>query len=232
MSAVTSVETGSSPLARGLRPERPLRRRPNRIIPARAGFTATWTPSARPSPDHPRSRGVYSPTTAFPGIVAGSSPLARGLLDRKKIYQTLSRIIPARAGFTTYPPSPASPTWDHPRSRGVYTVSGIPTHLNLGSSPLARGLRSGRESERGEGGIIPARAGFTWLIPPAPAVCTDHPRSRGVYPSCTNHTAPLGGSSPLARGLRIHSHTVRRESRIIPARAGFTGTCLTRPTTR
>ena len=181
MSAVTSVETGSSPLARGLRPERPLRRRPNRIIPARAGFTATWTPSARPSPDHPRSRGVYSPTTAFPGIVAGSSPLARGLLDRKKIYQTLSRIIPARAGFTTYPPSPASPTWDHPRSRGVYTVSGIPTHLNLGSSPLARGLLARLKTFLTSCGIIPARAGFTTCRAMRRFRWTDHPRSRGVY---------------------------------------------------
>ena len=31
-----------------------------RIIPARAGFTTASTTTMRPSPDHPRSRGVYA----------------------------------------------------------------------------------------------------------------------------------------------------------------------------
>ena len=76
---LTEREDGSSPLARGLRLRQVLARR-NRgssplarglpaavcgdhawhgIIPARAGFTGTSTPSQSPRQDHPRSRGVY-----------------------------------------------------------------------------------------------------------------------------------------------------------------------------
>ena len=80
--AVTG-KSGSSPLARGL-PWRRLRGRPDRgIIPARAGFTRHAATRSRRSRDHPRSRGVYSARTVSPLIVVGSSPLARGLPDRR-----------------------------------------------------------------------------------------------------------------------------------------------------
>ena len=52
--------TGSSPLARGLRPGRPGREVPGRIIPARAGFTCRRPACSPARSDHPRSRGVYS----------------------------------------------------------------------------------------------------------------------------------------------------------------------------
>ena len=70
---------GSSPLARGLRKIIDANNQDVRIIPARAGFTATSSTAYGPPEDHPRSRGVY-PGTIF-GITRsrGSSPLARGL---------------------------------------------------------------------------------------------------------------------------------------------------------
>ena len=50
----------------------------------------------------------------------------------------------------------------------------------------------------------------------------DHPRSRGVYGPLFG-VAVLGwGSSPLARGLRIHDTSYLQRLGIIPARAGFT----------
>ena len=52
----------------------------------------------------------------------------------------LFRIIPARAGFTTGCASAATPTWDHPRSRGVYPDELAAALKAVGSSPLARGL--------------------------------------------------------------------------------------------
>ena len=70
--------------------------------------------------------------------------------------------------------------------------------------------------------IIPARAGFTANTNTSSWGRRDHPRSRGVYcdwPGCKER---LDGSSPLARGLRGLSLRIYRESRIIPARAGFT----------
>ena len=222
MSAVTSVETGSSPLARGLRPERPLRRRPNRIIPARAGFTATWTPSARPSPDHPRSRGVYSPTTAFPEMVAGSSPLARGLRRLEAEVLAGDGIIPARAGFTRESSRPCPGRRDHPRSRGVYGLVRQDDPDYEGSSPLARGLPVLHEPDGTLRRIIPARAGFTTPNRAPSFTLEDHPRSRGVYRRSRRQRPRLVGSSPLARGLRRHRCPAVRPGGIIPARAGFT----------
>ena len=52
----------------------------------------------------------------------------------------------------------------------------------------------------------------------------DHPRSRGVYFHPRSHLARFAGSSPLARGLRLRECLHRQVARIIPARAGFTGT--------
>ena len=55
------VFVGSSPLARGLLRVGGGMGGRRGIIPARAGFTAAGCPRRGPSPDHPRSRGVYSP---------------------------------------------------------------------------------------------------------------------------------------------------------------------------
>ena len=94
-------QSGSSPLARGLREEDGAVLYEPGIIPARAGFTRPLPSGAAVRGDHPRSRGVYPPCAPGPPIPGGSSPLARGLPvgDRR-----LGRAIP-----------------DHPRSRGVYS---------------------------------------------------------------------------------------------------------------
>mgnify|MGYP001645023381 CR=1 FL=1 len=54
-----SAATGSSPLARGLHRAAQSYVRRRRIIPARAGFTATKEAAKPENRDHPRSRGVY-----------------------------------------------------------------------------------------------------------------------------------------------------------------------------
>ena len=51
---------GSSPLARGLQGDEGGWPKPDRIIPARAGFTFLRHSCSLPFRDHPRSRGVYS----------------------------------------------------------------------------------------------------------------------------------------------------------------------------
>ena len=134
--------------------------------------------------------------------MAGSSPLARGLLSHRTPHKWCARIIPARAGFTFPQSRLRRQLWDHPRSRGVYAERIRKTKFGTW--------------------IIPARAGFT---PPAPTPARrsrDHPRSRGVY---RRNWYPVGvapGSSPLARGLRPAAHAIGLAGRIIPARAGFT----------
>ena len=113
--------------------------------------------------------------------------------------------------------------WDHPRSRGVYISRCLLVTTPPGSSPLARGLRHPQGQRAGACRIIPARAGFTFLMETRLAPLTDHPRSRGVYGEPVPARLGVMGSSPLARGL--HQSLLRGVLRrgIIPARAGFTG---------
>ena len=153
----------------------------------------------------------------------GSSPLARGLPRQRRHPRPRRRIIPARAGFTSTRRLTITPTWDHPRSRGVYSGGRSSPRPRRGSSPLARGLRLILTRIFGGRRIIPARAGFTrYRRRPRPC-SSDHPRSRGVY--STSHSSFLGrnGSSPLARGLLVRATGFTCALGIIPARAGFTG---------
>ena len=214
---------GSSPLARGLQERGVPGGSAVRIIPARAGFTRGSRRGSHRSRDHPRSRGVYSatggPRTAPAGSSPlarglppwdeyidwdsrGSSPLARGLHDQREVTLEVTRIIPARAGFTAMSPWSSTTTPDHPRSRGVYPFPRHGTSITRGSSPLARGLRVAVEHHLRVVRIIPARAGFTTGSFGAPVL--------------------RDGSSPLARGLRYDLAKRLPKGRIIPARAGFT----------
>ena len=193
-----------------------------RIIPARAGFTRCHRGRAGSHRDHPRSRGVYARMLAAARRASGSSPLARGL--RWPLSWALSggRIIPARAGFTWVALDPRGRVTDHPRSRGVYSVSFDSVIVLTGSSPLARGLLLVEDGFLAEPRIIPARAGFTAPRSARPPASTDHPRSRGVYRSRSLAKGDILGSSPLARGLRISGIAPKKNFGIIPARAGFT----------
>ena len=74
-----SCSPGSSPLARGLRPDRYSADRMEGIIPARAGFTPACSTRSPWPRDHPRSRGVYHHEQLPTEAGGGSSPLARGL---------------------------------------------------------------------------------------------------------------------------------------------------------
>ena len=173
---------GSSPLARGLLLDLLRRSIQVGIIPARAGFTSSRTPSISRRPDHPRSRGVYPGRPERVTHMWGSSPLARGLLasvtaltsqppdhPRSRGVYGLRllpchfgpRIIPARAGFTHRSSSHRTRYRDHPRSRGVYFLLTHAHNSVMGSSPLARGLLSVDRVITTGTGIIPARAGFT-----------------------------------------------------------------------
>ena len=199
-----SWAVGSSPLARGL---------PG----SRSCCRCRWR-------DHPRSRGVYPPGGATPSSGGGSSPLARGLHRCGEEKNSAPGIIPARAGFTPAALGRRPQRGDHPRSRGVYGLRDDLRAAAAGSSPLARGLPVNLHLADGRVGIIPARAGFTAHTTSKAWRCTDHPRSRGVYAGTYRAELPLPGSSPLARGLPRSGGRRPGRHRIIPARAGFTGT--------
>ena len=167
---------------------------------------------------------------SFPDASSGSSPLARGLRDRVPRRPPQRGIIPARAGFTRPTSLTGLRLRDHPRSRGVYTHTSRLNSISDGSSPLARGLHQQPVPGEAARGIIPARAGFTRASYWAVAACADHPRSRGVYEDRAVVDAYVGGSSPLARGLRTELLKPCVRTRIIPARAGFTRLITGSPT--
>ena len=214
---------GSSPLARGLRQGRHRARDGGWIIPARAGFTCAHSRGRARPQDHPRSRGVYAIGVPYIWGGSGSSPLARGLLAGHVDRRRQRRIIPARAGFTPRNVGPRQTGRDHPRSRGVYHRRRLRCARRRGSSPLARGLPPPVRRHGRLVGIIPARAGFTTVGKGDRVSPGDHPRSRGVYKNQASVPALPGGSSPLARGLPSSPRTTSTPPRIIPARAGFTG---------
>ena len=192
------------------------------IIPARAGFTKASTPSRCAATDHPRSRGVYPPSSRSAPRRNGSSPLARGLPCALVGRGGALRIIPARAGFTPGRRRCTSAASDHPRSRGVYLRHRDATKTLEGSSPLARGLLEVEGDMVAQVRIIPARAGFTHGSRLQARRGGDHPRSRGVYKLRMRNTPDARGSSPLARGLRFTLALMFTPDGIIPARAGFT----------
>ena len=162
------------------------------------------------------ARSARNPSTS------GSSPLARGLHGQPASARPARRIIPARAGFTERWESALTGARDHPRSRGVYSISQSTAACMVGSSPLARGLPRWATTRSANTGIIPARAGFTTCDRTRRRTGSDHPRSRGVYPVRALGGAFAQGSSPLARGLLADLGGGLGGGGIIPARAGFT----------
>ncbi len=132
---------GSSPLARGARPDGPGSGLRRGLIPARAGSTR--------------------PAAIAASAVSGSSPLARGAPGPSRTAPRRGRLIPARAG-STRPWSLRSTTRTaHPRSRGEHAPPFHISRYSTGSSPLARGARVGRRLDHAVRGLIPARAGST-----------------------------------------------------------------------
>ena len=94
--------------------------------------------------------------------------------------------------------------------------------LPRGSSPLSRGIRTGRSEQFILSRIIPALAGNTSADHPPRAARADHPRSRGEYDVVTQVFVAAPGSSPLSRGIPGVSAVRCQAPRIIPALAGNT----------
>ena len=194
--------SGSSPLSRGIQSWCRTGSGSVRIIPALAGNTHVSLPASPMRSDHPRSRGEYLPDRGVVLQEEGSSPLSRGIRGVLVLVAGAGGIIPALAG-NTWPTCTTSPVCgDHPRSRGEYYTPFPEQLLQLGSSPLSRG-------------ILPNCANTHTMI-------LDHPRSRGEYPDRVAGAEPHRGSSPLSRGILRMLSAIIFYHRIIPALAGNT----------
>ena len=142
-----------------------------------------------------------------------------------------SRLIPARAGNTTAQATAPDGVTAHPRSRGEHQRPPIPEADGRGSSPLARGTLGEVFGEGFGVRLIPARAGNTLTSSPARSWTPAHPRSRGEHDGQNFDDVCRFGSSPLARGTPSRVRIIIPRSRLIPARAGNTGTPATEPHT-
>jgi len=161
----------------------------------------------------------------------GSSPLARGGPRRRCASHPPSWLIPARAGRTTPQGRPPHRRPAHPRSRGADGASSISQNDQPGSSPLARGGLSVSSRRTIALRLIPARAGRTCSRARVTAGPTAHPRSRGADKTARALIPLTIGSSPLARGGLAATDGDALVLRLIPARAGRTGSRRSRPTT-
>ena len=176
------MDLGSSPLSRGI-PNSGSKRRPRvGIIPALAGNTRPHGLRQVPTADHPRSRGEYAVIHTLIASHNGSSPLSRGILNRRRYLIGYLRIIPALAGNTAVTVLLFRHNKDHPRSRGEYEVTWKNPAFASGSSPLSRGIPGAIPSSGRPVRIIPALAGNTAMPQGTALVGADHPRSRGNRP--------------------------------------------------
>ena len=111
-----------------------------------------------------------------------------------------SGLIPAHAGKTHDRWPSRLLLGAHPRSRGEnHSPLSAPASA-VGSSPLTRGKRNGRDVGSRRTGLIPAHAGKTTPPHGTSHPKAAHPRSRGENLATTDLTEDQMGSSPLTRG--------------------------------
>ena len=91
----------------------------------------------------------------------GSSPLVRGGPRADAVGAVPQRLIPARAGRTTWTRSKPVSLMAHPRSCGADLALALEVNNLSGSSPLVRGGRTHGGVFGLEQRLIPARAGRT-----------------------------------------------------------------------
>ena len=173
--------SGSSPLARGTHQLQPIHHAPNGLIPARAGNTSVLWSLGTLTWAHPRSRGEHGCRRYRFRQTWGSSPLARGTLSRVAKNMKPPGLIPARAGNTNSTVSLSPCIRAHPRSRGEHQCGLSAVLIRRGSSPLARGTQTCLFPFEMRGGLIPARAGNTWVNLKRMMRVRAHPRSRGEH---------------------------------------------------
>ena len=132
----------------------------------------------------------------------GSSPRMRGTHRGHDPDAGQPRFIPAHAGNTCRSSGRRPTCAVHPRACGEHRQDAATTLLRPGSSPRMRGTPPPRPGRARRGRFIPAHAGNTSMIHPAPSA--------------------RAGSSPRMRGTRGSVTPPSDRRRFIPAHAGNT----------
>ena len=153
----------------------------------------------------------------------GSSPRGRGKPRPPDRHRERGRLIPARAGKTRRRTAPSPRGTAHPRAGGENWLRSLSTPQAPGSSPRGRGKpHPAPPGPRGPG-LIPARAGKTCGDGLSIAYIGAHPRAGGENARAPRAGTPPPGSSPRGRGKLHLQVRMEQGERLIPARAGKTG---------
>ena len=198
-------EFGSSPRARGTGRRTAAPAGTPRFIPARAGNGSSSRLFSRSATVHPRARGERLRRLQVVGLSCGSSPRARGTVDRQIDERLGVRFIPARAGNGRTGRSTSSCMTVHPRARGERGEPHRIAQRRAGSSPRARGTDLQPLPRRAGPRFIPARAGNGRGSRRRSRSASVHPRARGERSATSAGCSCRGGSSPRARGTG-HPH--------------------------
>ena len=193
---------GSSPRVRGKRHSLLGPHAFSGLIPARAGKTATQFVWRGPDSAHPRACGENPDRVLWQVMGGGSSPRVRGKPVRMGRPSASTRLIPARAGKTAGNPVSQAHRRAHPRACGENGVGEEAVAFGAGSSPRVRGKLEERRESRGQGRLIPARAGKTRPGCPRPPSRSAHPRACGENLRILDDNPGPEGSSPRVRGKR------------------------------
>ncbi len=192
-------------------------------IPARAGTTGQNFRSHRLRRDDPRAGG--DDYFGGPRRIEqhGRSPRGRGRQSLNILRYLSRRTIPARAGTTVLPRSPASGREDDPRAGGDDQRTPHRGLARSGRSPRGRGRRLRQLRLGVQNRTIPARAGTTGWAAPWACWSRDDPRAGGDdWPPPVPGEVTVG-RSPRGRGRPPRRAWRRFGGRTIPARAGTTG---------
>ena len=218
---------GSSPHARGTLPRAPAAPRNRRFIPACAGNAYCIAGVRRPHAVHPRMRGERPTVCVRTRNPCGSSPHARGTHIKPLFAFATTRFIPACAGNADAALLDQDRRSVHPRMRGERCVGVRSAARARGSSPHARGTRARFRKTAADIRFIPACAGNAAHSGNGVYKMAVHPRMRGERHGPPETACPCDGSSPHARGTRLHRPTRGSATRFIPACAGNAGSCGT-----
>ena len=129
-----------------------------------------------------------------------SSPHARGKPLLICSARRAMRLIPACAGKTRNVDTNRIQLVAHPRMRGENGAIKTGLRSARGSSPHARGKRTGGVGDEPRRGLIPACAGKTGRACVLALVVRAHPRMRGENSPWNSCVTTTSGSSPHARG--------------------------------
>ena len=227
-SAICGHSRGSSPHVRGAQNLLPIMQDLDGIIPACAGSTCARLSARLEHGDHPRMCGEHGRLATMPCRSPGSSPHVRGAQRLERQSCSLSGIIPACAGSTSWETLRRSSIRDHPRMCGEHELGDFAAFLDQGSSPHVRGALRQTQRQGQRLGIIPACAGSTPTATRPSREPRDHPRMCGEHFTTTGSPYCSSGSSPHVRGAPTGDLLGVTIGGIIPACAGSTPTA-TRP---